>query len=189
MTHKHKHSRGYLPHFNVKLSTQFVTFRLADSMPESLLEKCRSEMESGLIDDVEFRKRIEYYLDRGYGSCYLKDRRIAAKVRESVLHFNDDRYKLIAWVIMPNHVHLLIELLGENELPDVMHSIKSYTAHQANKILQRSGQFWFVESFDRYIRDARHYHATVRYIENNPVKARLCRKPSEWEFSSAFVPH
>lgn len=186
MTHKYKHSRGYLPHLNVNLSTQFVTFRLADSMPQVLLNKWRSETDSGAIDDVDFRKRIEYYLDRGYGSCHLNDRRIASKVRESLLHFDGERYRLVAWVIMPNHVHVLIELLDENELPDVMHSIKSYTAHEANKILKRSGQFWFVESFDRYIRHARHYHATVRYIENNPVKAGLCDEPAEWEFGSAF---
>ncbi len=182
-----KHTRGYLPHFNVERSTQFVTFRLADSMPQNLLKMWKSELKHGEITDVDLRNRIEYFLDQGYGSCTLRDRRVASKLKETILKWNNDRHRLIAWVIMPNHVHILIELLGENSLSDIMHSIKSYTAHEADKILKRSGQFWFIEPFDRYIRDALHYHNTVRYIENNPVKAGLCRKSSEWEFCSAFV--
>ena len=87
---------------------------------------------------------------------------------------------------MPNHVHLLIEIAEGFSLSEVMHSIKSYTAHEANKILGQKGRFWSVESFDRYIRDARHFRNTVEYIENNPVKAGLCMRPEEWEFSSAF---
>ncbi len=185
---RHKHSRGYLPHYNVELSTQFVTFRLADSLPQNLLQAWKSEIERGECTDVDFRKRIEHYLDRGYGSCALNDHRVAAKIRETLFKWDDERYRLIAWVVMPNHVHILIELLEENSLSEIMHSIKSFTAHEANKILGRGGQFWFVESFDRYIRDARHYHATIRYIENNPVKAGLCRTADEWEFSTAFVP-
>lgn len=184
---KHRHSRGYLPHFNVELSTQFVTFRFADSMPQSLLRNWRSELERGEITDVDFRKRVEHYLDQGYGSCALNDRRIETELKETLQKWDNDRYRLIAWVVMPNHVHILIQLLAKNSLSEIMHSIKSYTAHEANKILQRSGQFWFIESFDRYIRDSRHYFNTIKYIENNPVKAGLCREPAEWEFSSAFA--
>ncbi|WP_222435079.1 hypothetical protein, partial [Bacillus pumilus] len=71
-------------------------------------------------------------------------------------------------------------------ISDIMHSIKSYTAHEANRILGRKGSFWFKEYFDRYIRDGKHYQATVRYIDENPVKARLCQNVEDWEFSSAF---
>ena len=184
---KAKHTRGYLPHFNVQRSIQFVTFRLADSMPQDLVAKWKSEMAAGQITDVDFRKRIEHYLDRGYGSCYLRINQVATEVKKTLLRWHNDRYKLISWVIMPNHVHVLIELLEENELSVIMHSIKSYTAHEANKILRRKGQFWFIESFDRYIRDAKHHFNTIRYIENNPVKAGLCRTPADWEFSSAFT--
>lgn len=155
-------------------------------MSQSLLREWKLALERGQITDVDFRKRIEYYLDQGYGSCYLRDRRIANVIRETLLKWDSERYKLIAWVIMPNHVHILIELLGQNRLSEIMHSIKSFTAHEANKLLCRSGQFWFIESFDRYIRDAGHYRNTVKYIEDNPVKAHLCREPCEWEFSSAF---
>lgn len=184
---RRKHSRGYLPHFDVYETTQFVTFRLADSMPRDVLNKWKAELESGQITDVELRKRIEQYLDSGYGSCALRDPRIANLLRETLLKWDGERFELIAWVIMPNHVHILIRLLGESLLSEIMHSIKSYTAHQANKILQRSGRFWSVESFDRYIRNADHFRNTIRYIEENPVKAGLCKEPGDWEFSSAFL--
>jgi REP element-mobilizing transposase RayT len=87
---------------------------------------------------------------------------------------------------MPNHAHILITPEPGIELPDIMHSIKSYTAHEANKILNRSGQFWAVEYFDRYIRDYRHFATTIKYIEDNPVKARLCKSPEEWPYGSAY---
>ena len=183
---RRKHSRGYLPHFDVERSTQFVTFRLADSMPQELLKKWRAELDAGSISDVDFRKTMEKFLDSGYGSCSLRDVRSASVLRQTFIKWDGDRYDLIAWVIMPNHVHILIRLLGENLLSEVMHSIKSYTAHEANKVLDRKGRFWSVESFDRYIRNVDHFNNTIRYIEENPVNAGLCRTPEEWEFSSAY---
>ena len=183
---RRKHSRGYLPHFDVYGTIQFVTFRLADSMPQELLESWQHDLENGFIEDVDLRRRVERYLDSGYGSCFLLDRRIATELRETLLKWDGERYNLIAWVIMPNHVHILIELLGVNALSDIMHSIKSYTAHKANKLLDRRARFWSVESYDRYIRDANHLRSTIKYIEENPVKVRLCRKTNDWEFSSGY---
>src|SRR5215203_7127409 len=150
------HTRGYLPHVDADSTTQFITFRLADSMPQEPLEKWRSELELGEISDVDLRKRIEHFLDSGYGSCCLRDQRVSGVIRDTLIKWNVTRYRLIAWVIMPNHVHLLIEMLEEYSLSEVMHSIKSYTAYEANRILGRKGRFWSVESFDRYLRDARH---------------------------------
>jgi REP element-mobilizing transposase RayT len=72
------------------------------------------------------------------------------------------------------------------ELKDILHSLKSYTAQEANKMLRRRGQFWIEDYFDRYMRNQEHFRKTVQYIENNPVKARLCDKPSSWPFSSAW---
>jgi REP element-mobilizing transposase RayT len=71
-------------------------------------------------------------------------------------------------------------------LKELLHSLKSYTAHEANKILARQGKFWIDDYFDRYIRNEKHFYKTVEYIENNPVKAGLCQKPSDWPFSSAW---
>ena len=181
------HSRGYLPHFDGGEIPQFITFRLADSMPQSLLERWREELatEQNIDVDAALRKRIELYLDQGYGECHLKDPRIAELVQNAMLFSDRQRYRLTVWVVMPNHAHSLLTPSAGHELSRVMHSLKSYTANEANKLLNRTGQFWQPESFDRWIRDADHFAKVIGYIENNPVKARLCEKPEDWPFSSA----
>jgi REP element-mobilizing transposase RayT len=179
-------SRGYLPHFDDGEVTQFITIRLADSIPQKVLERWRIELENERITDVEYRKKIEYYLDQGYGSCYLKDERIAEIVKENLLYHEGKKYSLFAWVIMPNHVHYFVRQIPPFTLAEVTHSNKSYTAHAANKVLGRSGQFWVHESFDRYIRSEKHFLKTIEYIKNNPVKAGLCEKASDWKYSSAY---
>ena len=129
---------------------------------------------------------MEKYLDQGYGKLLLKDPQVAGMVQKSLLKFDGLRYRLFAWVVMPNHVHSLMTRFEEFELKDLLHSLKSYTAHKANKILRREGKFWIDDYFDRYIRNEKHFYKTVEYIENNPVKAGLCAKPSDWPFSSAW---
>jgi len=175
------HERGYIPHLDGEEFLQFVTFRLADSMPQELLGRWR--VEAGT--DAAFRKRVERYLDSGYGECHLAKPEIATMVKNAFLCHADEKYRLDAWVVMPNHAHVLLAPLHGVHLPDAMHSIKSFTAHEANKMLGRTGQFWQPESFDRYIRNAKHYTSVIRYIENNPVKAGLCSSPEKWPFSSA----
>ncbi len=108
-------------------------------------------------------------------------------VADSLKYHDNNKYHLIAWVIMPNHIHFLATPFENVELRTIAHSIKSYTAHEANKLLNRSGQFWQHEPFDRYIRNGKHYSSVIRYIENNPVKAGLCKEPEEWPFSSAHT--
>src|SRR5690606_19456972 len=105
-----------------------------------------------LLDDSLLRKKIERYLDAGYGECWLRSHEVASVVREALLFHHGAKYELVAWVIMPNHVHLLLRPREGVHLPDILHSIKSYTAQKANRILGRSGAFWQRESFDRYIR-------------------------------------
>jgi putative DNA methylase len=177
------HSRGYLPHFDGPERTQFLTFRLFDSMPQDLLDQWRKES----LDDVRFRKKVEKYLDAGHGSSWLRQAEIASIVCDSLQFHHGAKYDLDTWVIMPNHVHVLLTPLPGWHLDQAEHSIKSYTANEANKVLKRKGQFWAPECFDRYIRDGRHFNAVVRYIENNPVKARLCSRPEDWPFSSAAL--
>jgi len=106
-------------------------------------------------------------------------------VQDALLRFDGVRYQLFAWVVMPNHLHSLMSRFEGYKLKNIIHSLKSYTSHEANKILGRSGQFWMEDYFDRYMRDEEHFRKTVRYIENNPVKADLCNSPGEWPFSSA----
>ena len=181
------HSRGYLPHFDAGEVFQSITFRLHDSMPQQLLERWRREL-AREVDDFEdqLRYRIEGYLDRGYGECHLSDERIADLTQSALLHFDGERYRLSAWVIMPNHVHVLAAPCAGYSLSNIMHSIKSFTSQEANKILGRKGKFWYEDYFDRYIRTAKHFENAVEYIESNPVKAGLCKFADDWRFGSAW---
>jgi putative DNA methylase len=176
------HSRGYLPHFDGGEITQFITFRLFDSMPQKVLKKWKETAAT----DVEFRKKVEAYLDSGYGECWLKKEEVAELVQNSLLFHDKNRYRLISWVVMPNHVHTLLTPLESEHLSEIVHSIKSYTAQKSNRLLNRAGQFWQREAFDRYIRNKRHFDNVIRYIEENPVKAGLCDRPEEWRFGSAY---
>ncbi|HEY5992759.1 MAG TPA: transposase [Candidatus Udaeobacter sp.] len=180
------HNRGYLPHFDAGEVFQSITFRLHDSMPQALLEEWKRELarESAHIED-DLRWRIEGYLDQGYGACHLANVQTATMVQNALLHFDGDRYRLTAWVIMPNHVHLLAAPCYGYSVSDIMHSLKSYTAQEANKMLQRKGRFWYEDYFDRYIRNAKHFENAISYIENNPVTAGLCGSAGDWQFSSA----
>jgi REP element-mobilizing transposase RayT len=179
------HSRGYLPHFDAGEVFQSITFRLHDSMPQSVIEKWKLELAHEKEFEDKLRYRIEAYLDRGVGACYLSDLRISNVVQSALLHFDGERYRLAAWVVMPNHVHLLAAPLPDYSLSGIMHSIKSYTAQEANKMLARKGRFWFEDYFDRYIRNAQHFDNAVSYIESNPVRAGLCEFTKDWPWGSA----
>jgi REP element-mobilizing transposase RayT len=177
-------TRGYLPHFDGIAAPQFITLCLADSLPKKVILRWKEELKtlSSKQERIVLQNRIESYLDQGYGKAYLRDPRVAGMVQNSLLKFDGLRYKLFAWVVMPNHTHSLMTRSEDRELKDIMHSLKSFTSHEANKILRRKGQFWLEDYFDRYIRSEKHFRKTVEYIENNPVKAKLCKKPSDWPF-------
>jgi hypothetical protein len=120
------YSRGYLPHFDDGISPQFITMRLFDSLPQNLLNEWRDELsKTGDEGELELRKRIEKYLDSGYGSCFLREQKIAEMVQNALLFHDETKYKLISWVIMPNHVPLLITRFTGFEMDEVLHSIKS----------------------------------------------------------------
>lgn len=179
------YSRGYLPHFDGGEITQFITYRLADSLPVSVLNNNKSLLEQEVISEIEFHKKIDRYLDNGVGATYLKYALVAEVVEENLLRFDGERYRLLHWVIMANHVHVLLTPNPSVSLASIMHSMKSFTANRANKILGRTGKFWSTEYFDRYIRDYSHFENTVAYIHNNPVKAGLCNNGSDWRFGCA----
>lgn len=179
------HCRGKFPHREYKL-LQFISYRLYDSVPQKVIEAWKEELkvtEMTMSNDprVEIlRKRIDKYEDAGYGQCFLQDPRIASMIQENLFHFNGVRYNVLNWCIMPNHVHVLIEVKEGWTLSTIMHGWRSYTAHQANKILGRTGDFWMDEYFDRYIRDEKHLETVVNYIDNNPVKAGLVDEAHKW---------
>jgi putative transposase len=195
------HERGYLPHCDYPGLVQFVTFRLADSMPVSR----RSEWEHLLKneDDREKRTRLEEYLDRGVGECHLRDLRIAKIAEDAMLHFQNERYELLAWCVMPNHVHVLVHV-WQMPLWKTVRSWKHFVQTQSNRLLaerrppaRRDGEVnsddpcrrpafqWQREYWDTFMRDEEQERKAVRYIENNPVKAKLSRISEEWPFSCA----
>ncbi|HEX4265549.1 MAG TPA: transposase [Verrucomicrobiae bacterium] len=176
------HERGYLPHRDESGLVQFVTFRLADSFPESL----RSEWEHiwKIENDRQRRAELEAYLDRGRGHCHLRQSEIAQIVENAVQFFHGNRYELRAWVVMPNHVHTLFKT-NATPMARIIESWKKHTAQKANQILRRRGNFWQVDYWDTFMRDGRQEQKTVRYIENNPTKAKLVLDPKDWPWSSA----
>ena len=177
------HSRGYLPHFDAPGAQQFLTWRLADSLPAAQ----RGEWEHLLRLEDERQKQIqlEAYLDRGHGVCVLRRHEVAEAVEHTFLFDDGRRCRLLGWVIMPNHVHLLVEL-WQTPLSHLLQTWKTLTSKRANALLGRSGSLWQADYRDRYIRDEGHFHQTIRYIENNPVKAGLVKCPEAWRFSSAW---
>ena len=159
-----------------------ITFRLADALPSSVVEGLNDEMKGKA---ASLQKRVETYLDAGYGACLLRDPAVADVAERALLSFDGVRYHLLAWVVMPNHVHVLIETLPGYGLSNIVHSWKSFTAKAANRILKRGGTFWQREYFDRAIRDERHLISAVVYIHDNPCRAGLVGSPEEWRLSSA----
>jgi REP element-mobilizing transposase RayT len=189
----HSRTRGYLPHVEESEGIYFLTFRLADSLPSSVLSGWKQELhrkQYGICDhrhlkalDYEYKAKVQSYLDQSYGQCWLRIPEIASVVDGAIRYFNHQRYELLAWTIMPNHVHVLFQLHAPYNVRSVMHSWKSFTAHEANKLLRRTGEFWQPEYFDRLITSSRQLEFTLRYILNNPVKAGFCKEVSEWRWT------
>jgi REP element-mobilizing transposase RayT len=183
------HQRGYFPHFDGALTTQHVCLHLADSMPQTLLDRWREELKhlERIKADTELRTRIQNYLDAGHGNSWLSDDRLSEIVQNALLHCDGKRYTLHAWCVMHNRVHVLFTPAQGFTMSRIVGDWKSVTAHRCSKLLKQTGRFWHKEYFDRYIRNERHYQSALAYIENNPVKAGLCATPQAWPWSSAWV--
>jgi len=193
------YDRGYLPHFDAEGLIQFITFRLADSLPQTILKQLEQELVQTLASKREFerRKKVEDWLDAGLGCCALAHPQMAQLMQQTLQKFDGDHYQLIAWCIMPNHVHVLIE--PTISLPKILQSWKSFTgrwaiAHNAELGLvvpiitgTTKHQFWMREYWDRYIRNEQHFNNTLHYIHNNPFKAGLCDQAVDWPWSSAYA--
>ena len=168
-----------LPHMHQEGKYQFVTFHLYDSIPKDAineLQKQRSEWIKNHPTPYSYKETIEYrklfnnkteeWLDNGYGSCILADRKIARIVADS-MHFNDKKhYCLIAYVVMSNHVHVLLETFTM-PLANITFAWKSYTSHAISKALGCKGRIWHKESWDRLIRNQEHFNNVIRYINKN----------------------
>lgn len=204
--------KNRLPHIAPIGAEFFITFRLADSLPVSVVQSLKDEMDFSIQKlEKEKPKKFKYrinqlkhdfsfkydnYLDHNpYGNCYLKNEKIAQLVADRMHKFDGEYYELEAFTIMPNHVHLLIDtsLQTENEgidvesnyfqLDKIMQMIKGGSAIEANKILGRKGTFWMKDSYDHYIRNERDWENTLEYIINNPVNAGLVENWKDWKFT------
>lgn len=183
--HRGWHDRGYLPHFDQPGSIQHVVFSVHGSVPKRLLE----QLSDPFITADERRTEIDAMLDRGEGPDWLSRPEIADLVVSALRHFDGERYQLIAWCSMPNHVHVVARQFEGWPLAGVVQSWKSFTAKGANRCLATTGAFWAPEYFDREVRDAVHLATLVDYVEANPVKAGLCGRAEDWRWSSAGLRH
>jgi REP element-mobilizing transposase RayT len=188
--------RGRLPHWEKEGATYFITFRLAGSLPQSLLEQIESERQAIVetanqlhraLSADERRKiqrlstpAIEQFLDSGAGACHLRNPIIAAEVADTLRHFDQKRYRLFAWCIMPNHVHVVARLFPGENLAAVVHSWKSFSAKSANRILDAHGTLWQREYYDHLIRGREEFDHAVRYVAENPAKANLTHWKWVW---------
>jgi REP element-mobilizing transposase RayT len=173
--------RRYLPHWEVPKGVYFVTFRLAGSLPAFVLEELRakSRAESPAKKSSETlvkkfpSKEMEKILDPGYGVKHLARAEIADVVEGALREFDGVRYKLFAWCVMPNHVHVVFQPLGEWELARILHSWKSFTAHRVLREFGIRGTFWQREYYDHLIRDGEQFSRAVKYVVENPRRAGL----------------
>jgi REP element-mobilizing transposase RayT len=134
-----------------------------------------------------YSSKVDAYLDAGNGECWLRQAMIADLVASALKFFDGTRYEMQAWVVMPNHVHAVLRPLPGWTLSQTLKSWKGYTAREANKLLQRTGErFWQTESFDHLVRDDEDLHRCCHYTTTNPVNARLCARPEEWKWGSAY---
>ncbi len=197
------HFRGQLPHLKREGASYFITFRLADSLPAGevarlkrerwvILEQARTARRPLTWHEEQqlltwYCDKVEELLDASHGACWLNHPEIARLTAATLTFFAGQRYDLHAWVVMPNHVHAVLWPYSGRTLSAILHSWKSYTSKRANGLLHRRGSFWQRESFDHWIRDDAERTRLVHYVENNPVKARLCARPEDWLWSSAHA--
>jgi type I restriction enzyme R subunit len=194
--------QGTLPHWYQPGVMYFVTFRTTDSVPQSLLRAWHRRRDDWLrrhginVAEINWKARLqespdldsEYdatftrpfmeYLDRSYGACPLRDVRAAKIVANALHHFDGDRYHLGDFVVMLNHVHLIVCLLGTTEIESQCASWKKYSASEINRLYGSRGRFWQEESFDHLVRTPEYFEHFERYIAENPEQVRL--QPGEY---------
>jgi len=175
-----------LPHWRQTGAAYFITFRLADAVPTTLLREWKEELKTWLKfhpEPWDARTRYEYqrrfqesreeWLDRGHGSCLLREGFAAEIVAGALKHFQGTRYLLDAFVVMPNHVHALLLPLNGHSLSEILHSWKSFTGKELKRRSGKREIVWQDENYDRIVRDEKELQHFRDYIECNPSKAGL----------------
>jgi putative transposase len=198
--------RRHLPHLHIPDATYFITFRLKGSLPVKVLTSLREELrieraaeEARKVTDSQKRLakheksesfwRFDALLDSGStGPHWLADREAAAIVQEAIQYRDNREYRLLADCVMPNHVHLVIDLGGRpdwstDSLVDILQNLKWYTALKCNEQLCRKGAFWQDESYDHVVRSGEELERIVQYVLENPVKAGLVKHWTDWPYT------
>jgi type I restriction enzyme R subunit len=185
--------RNHLPHWRQEKVTYFVTTRLADSIPHGTLHVWQQERETWLrvhgcavpanvemlpeSTRAEFHRRFtakfHEFLDAGEGACLLRDSENARIVGDALRFFDGERYGLGDFVVMPNHLHVLVAPAAGHELSVILQSWKRFTAREINRRIACTGSLWQSESFNHIVRSEEQFARFRRYIAENPVKARL----------------
>ena len=186
-------TRGYLPHWEAPDAIYSITYRLHDSLPQHIVHVLREERRAiermhhhgaTAIDRARIRFAVERSYDRaldlGHGAAHLGDDRIATVVVENMSRSDGDRYDLLAWCVMPTHVHVVLQARGAQSLARIVQAWKSYTAKRANELLGRDGVFWAREYYDRMVRGEEDLNRTIEYVVTNPAKAGLIAWPWVW---------
>ncbi|OYV82532.1 MAG: hypothetical protein B7Z73_17035 [Planctomycetia bacterium 21-64-5] len=191
-------SQGHLPHWEQSGKTYFITFRTADSLPVEVAERWHQKRRDWLLrhniapDGENWEDRLaelperfqrqfhetislefHQHLDAGHGACVLRQKELAAEVGRSLRHFDGQRYRMGDFIVMPNHIHALVQFLGGTKLKKQCYSWKKFTATKINRTLGQSGTFWQKESFDHLVRSLEQFERFQRYIADNPSKAGL----------------
>ena len=198
------HARGALPHLKREGASYFVTFRLAGTLPREVLLRLKRERE--VIQERAqaenrpltwqeqkelfnwYAEKVDAYLDAGHGDCWLRRPDMAELVAGALKFFEGQRYTLRAWVVMPNHVHVVVRPEPPHTLSAILKSWKTFTGLRANRMLGREGTpFWQSESYDHCCRDDADVARCCAYTTMNPVNARLCERPEDWQWSSAHM--
>ena len=179
-------TRNTLPHWQQEGATYFVTWRLADSIPQELLDKLRLERAGWIVknpepwDDAQekefhmlFSGEADRRMDEGRGSCVLRETDNAEILCRCLLKFDGERYLIHSYVVMPNHAHILFSLAEGQTLEDVVGAWKRYSAIGINRRMGRDGTLWQRDYFDRLIRNWQHMIRVARYIRRNPGKGNV----------------
>ncbi|MFC1719031.1 transposase [Candidatus Poribacteria bacterium] len=210
--------RRNLPHWQPAGATFFITYRLAGTLPVIVLNELQkehqrlqalprepsySEAEWNLLVAKKMFACWDKRLDQDRSIKWLPEPRISSIIRDNIYHHAGTKYSLWAYVIMPNHVHVVLQpsevwtkrfeqddgrkaQYEKGSLSAILHSLRGYTAREANKILCRTGKFWQGAAYDHWVRDNDELQRIIRYVEKNPVQAGLVESPEDWRFSSAY---
>jgi len=197
--------RRHLPHYQPEHATYFITFRLAESLPAEVISRLKKEQEAEeklllqrskkteqRVRLYEIRKRyfgkFDHLLDHSNSGPHWLNNSAVAEMAAEAIHYRDGKvYNLLAFCIMPNHVHMVFSVGQRDSSPyivtKILENLKWYTALKANQLLKRKGQFWQHESYDHVVRKDGELERIIRYVLYNPVKTGLVARWSQWKWS------